>query len=72
MILLVAGSTDSITGPLPPHLPLKTPGIMTSLAVGKPSPLKISLTAVVVEFKSTGLMIIFDFNLGRSDVIEVK
>ena len=66
MVLLVAGSIESIIGPFPPHLPLKTPGMMVLSA--KPSALNISLSAEAVEFKSTGLTIIFDFNLLTIDM----
>lgn len=66
IVLLVAGSIESIIGPLPPHLPLKTPGMMVFSA--KPSPVNISLIAEAVEFKSTGLTIILDFNLLAIDM----
>ena len=70
MTLFVAGSTDSITGPLPPHFPLKTPGIGAEEVegVGKSSLLKISLIAEVVAGKLTGLTFILDFNFVRSIV----
>lgn len=68
MTLFVAGSTDSITGPLPPHFPLKTPGIATEEAkgVGKSNLVNISFIAEVVAGKLTGLTLILDFNFEMS------
>ena len=68
MTLFVAGSTDSIIGPLPPHFPLKTPGIGSdeSKDDAKFKLLKISLIAEAVADKPIGLMFILDFNFARS------
>lgn len=64
MTLFVAGSTDSMTGPFPPHFPLKTPGIGAEDDVesGKSNLVKISLMAEVVAGKSTDLTFILDFS----------
>lgn len=64
MILFVAGSTDSMTGPFPPHFPLKTPGIGAEdeSSVGKSNLVKISLMAEVVAVKSIALTFILDFS----------
>lgn len=66
MSLLVEGSMDSITGPFPPHLPLKTPGIGAVGSDGKFKEVNISFIAEFVTAKFTGLKSIFDFNFVMS------
>lgn len=68
MTLFVAGSTDSITGPLPPHFPLKTPGIVAEDS--KSNLIKISLIAEAVAGKLTGFTCILDFIFERSIRVE--
>jgi len=57
-----------MTGPLPPHFPLKTPGIGGEEVegAGKSNLMKISLIAEAVAGKLTDLTFILDFNFDRS------